>query len=218
MTPETHHEISSLDKPTRDDLQRRLQAFQRRSLNEEVDSTPAAVAIVVNNSAESNALQFLLTLRAARLNNHGGQFALPGGRVDDGETAVQAAIRELHEELGIALSEENIIGILDDYATRSGYCVTPVVLWSDRLDSIKASPAEVAKVFQVPVSDLGHADNPVLTEIPQSSRPVLSMQLDSIGQQVFSPTAAMLYQFHEVAIHARSTRVAQYEQPVFAWK
>ncbi len=219
MTPETTSESSGDNHThTRSALHNRLRSFERRGIDSPAQTTAAAVAIVVSATAGSGDLEFLLTLRTARLNSHSGQFALPGGRVDHGETTVQAAIRELHEELGVDLSEANVIGLLDDYATRSGYCITPVVLWSDSFESVKANPDEVAKVFRIPVSDLGHGENPVLTDIPQSPRPVLSMQLDAIDQQVFSPTAAMLYQFHEVALCGRSTRVVDYEQPVFAWK
>lgn len=201
----------------RDRLQEQLNAFERHVISKPA-LKPAAVAIVVSTNSESSGIEFYLTLRKKGLSKHSGQFALPGGRVDDGETREQAAARELEEELNIVTMPGDIIGVLDDYATRSGFCITPVVFWCEQLDSVKPNPDEVAQVFRVPVSDLGHVDNPVLTDILQSPRPVLSLHLESIGHQVYSPTAAMLYQFHEVAICGRSTRVADFEQPVFAWK
>ena len=85
----------------------------------------AAVAVCVTQREQTPAL--LLTRRAAQLRTHAGQWALPGGRRDDGETAVHGALRELTEEVGLSLDDTQILGILDDYVTRSGYVMTPVV-------------------------------------------------------------------------------------------
>jgi len=196
-------------------MQKRLVNFRRNAI---VDPglTPAAVAIVISPSRLSGGLSFLLTLRASRLSKHGGQFALPGGRVDSGESSVEAAARELKEELNV--DSDSVIGLLDDYATRSGFCITPVVFWCSQLNTLKANPDEVAKVFHVPVADLGSEKNPVIARIPESPRPVLSVILDTIDYEVFSPTAAILHQFHEVLVIGNETRVADYDQPVFAWK
>lgn len=203
--------------PVRDTMQTRIDAFDRNSIDD-ATLTAAAVAIVVSPSLASGELCFLLTLRAAKLSKHSGQFALPGGRVDAGETSIEAAGRELKEELNIDSGPANVIGTLDDYATRSGFCITPVVFWCDRLDSLKANPDEVARIFHVPVADLGSERNPIIVNIPETPKPVLSVSLESIDQQVYSPTAAILHQFYEVLICGRQTRVANYDQPVFAWK
>ena len=77
-------------------------------------------------------------------------------------------------------------------------------------------PNEVARAYRVPLADLDRPDAPVLTRIPESDRPVLSMPI--LGGLVHAPTAAILYQLLEVALRGRTTRVSHYEQPVFAWK
>src|ERR1700761_3426206 len=101
----------------------------------------AAVAIVLveaDDTADGTA--FVLTRRASSLRSHRGQWALPGGRCDAGETPVTAALRELQEELGLALGEAKVLGLLDDYPTRSGYLITPVVVWSGRGAVLVPSP------------------------------------------------------------------------------
>src|SRR5580658_8443687 len=98
-------------------------------------------------------IALLLTLRAAGLRAHRGQWALPGGRCDEGETPVTAALRELHEELGLALGPADVLGLLDDYPTRSGYLITPVVVWADTNAALAPNPAEVASVHRIPLDD-----------------------------------------------------------------
>ena len=91
----------------------------------------AAVAIALVEADEADGgTALLLTRRAAGLRTHRGQWALPGGRCDEGETPVAAALRELHEELGLGLGPGDVLGLLDDYPTRSGYLITPVVVWA----------------------------------------------------------------------------------------
>lgn len=169
----------------------------------------------------------LLTRRSSRLRKHGGQYALPGGRLDPGETSVQAALRELHEELGIDLPDSAVLGQLDDFTTRSGFVITPVVadggvaastgsLGGAAPAEITPNPDEVAEVHRVPLSELYGPDRPSIHHIPESDRPVISLPL--VGTMIFAPTAAMLYQLSEVALFGRSTRVAHFEQPKFAWR
>ncbi len=158
---------------------------------------------------------FLLTQRAMHLRNHPGQFALPGGRIDPGESPEVAALRELEEEVAISLPAASVLGRLDDFVTRSGFAITPVVVWADRVEP-QRNPDEVHAVFRVLVRELDRDDAPHLTRIPQSDRPVLSMPL--LGDFVHAPTAVFLYQFREVALRGESTRVDHFEQPLFAWR
>jgi len=85
----------------------------------------------------------LMTRRGAHLSAHARQWAFPGGRIDDGETPLQAALREMHEEVGLDLNEGHLLGRLDDYPTRSGYVMTPFVFWIDDDREPIANPDEV---------------------------------------------------------------------------
>lgn len=158
----------------------------------------------------------LLTRRAASLRAHAGQWALPGGRIDPGESPEQAALRELAEEVGLHLGASAILGRLDDYATRSGYVITPVVVALGEARALQPNPAEVASVHRIPVSELLRDDAPILNQVNGAEHPVLRMPLGS--RWIAAPTAAFLYQFREVCLLDRPTRVAHFDQPRFAWQ
>ena len=175
----------------------------------------AAVALVLLPDEDGRPC-FLITRRAATLRQHTGQWALPGGRVDADETAERAALRELQEEVGLTLHESTVLGVLDDYGTRSGYIITPVVVWAEPDHELVPNPAEVAKIFRVPLDELEGPDVPRLISIPESDRPVI--QLPLLGTLIHAPTAAVLYQMREVVVHGRPTRVNHFEQPVWAWR
>jgi 8-oxo-dGTP pyrophosphatase MutT (NUDIX family) len=172
----------------------------------------AAVAVCVTE--HDGVPSVLLTRRAAGLRAHPGQWALPGGRRDAGETAAEGALRELAEEVGLSLGAEAVLGLLDDYVTRSGYVMTPVVCWAGPAGVLKGAEAEVASVHQVPVADLDV--EPRFISIPESDAPVI--QLPLFGGYLHAPTAAVVHQFCRIACHGEVKRVAHYEQPVFAWR
>ena len=203
-----------LDGALLDRVRAHLGAFDRVALPDD-GRRRAAVAEVLLADAEGRAC-FLITRRAATLRNHTGQWALPGGRIDAGETAEDAALRELREEVGLTLDAAAVLGLLDDYGTRSGYIITPVVVWGGDVGTLVPNPAEVAKIFRVPLDDLEGPDVPRLVSIPESDRPVI--QLPLLGTLIHAPTAAVLYQMREVVVHGRPTRVNHFEQPVWAWR
>jgi 8-oxo-dGTP pyrophosphatase MutT (NUDIX family) len=180
------------------------------------DLKRAAVAITLVEADDgSGQAAFLLTRRSAELRAHAGQWALPGGRCDPGETLEEAALRELEEELGLRLPPENILGVLDDYPTRSGYAISPVVAWVDDLDALQPNPHEVASVHSIRLDQIARDDAVAFETIPESPKPVIRVY---IGEQyIHAPTAALVYQFRELIL-GRVTRVADLEQPVFAWR
>lgn len=175
----------------------------------------AAVCVLVTDNGRGEAA-FVLTKRAARLNRHAGQYALPGGRLDEGEAAHDAARREAREEIGLALDPGAFVGRLDDYPTRSGYLITPLVAWLEAGARMDPNPAEVARIYRVPLAHLGREGSPQFVSIPESDRPVIRYPI--LGTLVHAPTAAVLYQFMEVGVLGRQTRVAHLEQPVWAWR
>ena len=175
----------------------------------------AAVAIAVT-ADETGAPAFFLTKRAPRLNAHSGQWALPGGRLDPGEDAITAALREMDEEIGVRMPPAAVLGLLDDYPTRSGYCITPVVVWAGPEAKGVPNPDEVARLHHIPLADLAPDEVIELATIPDSEHPLVRVHIAE--SHVHAPTAALTYQFREVALAGRRTPVAHLQQPKWAWK
>jgi 8-oxo-dGTP pyrophosphatase MutT (NUDIX family) len=220
MPPSSHGTDSMIpfDRTLRTSLGAHLSAHERLA-QPLAGRRHAAVAIVlVDHAAEPGAggAAFLLCQRAARMSRHAGQYALPGGRIDAGETPLEAALRELDEELGIRLTAQSVVGWLDDYATRSGYVMTPVVLWGDANPALRLARDEVEAVYRVSVKTLADIE-PRFLAIPQSDRPVLQLPLG--GHLIHAPTAAILFQFRQVGLLGRiGERVEGIEEPLFAWR
>ena len=209
-------------------LQRRLEPFAVIAIDPG-QRRHAAVALVVTEEGPgadveglpthihwSEAPALLLTRRAQSLRSHAGQWALPGGRIDAGETPEQAALREVSEEVGLQLHAADVMGRLDDYATRSGYVITPVVVWAGAARQALPHEAEVASIHRIPLTEFLRADAPLLNHVKGAEHPVLRMP---VGERwIAAPTAAFLYQFAQVGLLGQTVRVAHFDQPLFAWK
>ena len=204
------------NQSTRNEIAARCAAFPRVAGEAAAALTRAAVAIaLVESERRAGETAFVLTRRTADLRAHRNQWALPGGRCDAGETPAQAALREMHEEVGLELKLDAVLGLLDDYPTRSGYLITPVVVWAGEGAQLRPNAAEVASVHRIPLADIVKSDAFDFVTIPESDRRVVRVRIDR--HLIHAPTAAMIYQFREL-VAGRVTRVAELEQPVFAWR
>jgi 8-oxo-dGTP pyrophosphatase MutT (NUDIX family) len=194
-------------------LEANLLAFERVSSVQTLKA--AAVAIVVLDNHGQPCVPIFQ--RTSDMSRHAGQMALPGGRLHEGEPGARrahpesveaCAIRELQEELGLTVSPADVLGLLDDFDTRSGFTITPVVMWADaEVTALQPSKFEVAQLFVIPIPELRAATS--------RARPGRSFSLKLEQVEVFAPTAAILYQFSEVALDGRSVRVGDFYQPPF---
>jgi len=209
-------------------VESRLRAFERHA-RDDANLRHAAVAVAITDEGFgadlpglpaplvwSERAALILTRRAETLRDHAGQWALPGGRIEPGETPEQAALRELHEEVALELDASAVLGRLDDFVTRSGYVITPVVVWAGAARAMVANPDEVQSIHRIPIDEFMRADAPILEPTADPARPVLKMPV--ARHWIAAPTAAVLYQFREVCIVGRITRVAHFDQPAFAWR
>jgi len=204
------------DETTCREIAARCAIFPRLAVEPAAGLKRAAVAIaLVETERPAGQAAFVLTRRTADLRAHRNQWALPGGRCDAGETPAAAALREMHEEVGLDLGADAVLGLLDDYPTRSGYLITPVVVWAGEGARLRPNAAEVASVHRIPLAVVAAPDAFDFVTIPESERRVVRVRIDR--HLIHAPTAAVIYQFREL-LAGRTTRVADLEQPVFAWR
>ena len=206
-----------LPQALRSRIKARLRDFSVKTLEVAEDQRAAAVAIVVTDTPDKGPA-IIMTRRPMRIGRHPGQYALPGGRIDEGESANTAARRELSEELGVDLTPDDELGRLDDFATRSGFVISPFILWGGPGLRLAPEPAEVEKVLLIPFSELDSEAIPHFQPGYSPDRPVLYSKFPTIGHSMYAPTAAIVYQFREVCLRGQHTRVDHYDQPKFAWK
>lgn len=218
----------SCDARSRKHLETALENFAHTESNDP-EARAAAVAVTVVDAGHGADLPgmpesaswlddaaLVLTRRSLKLRNHAGQWAFPGGRIDSGETPEQTALREMREEIGLDMDASYILGRLDDFVTRSGFIITPVVIWGGAQRSFEPNPDEVESVHRIPVQEFLREDAPMLDHDNEGDEPVLRMPVGN--DWIAAPTAAIIYQFREVCVLGRSTRVAHFDQPKFAWR
>jgi 8-oxo-dGTP pyrophosphatase MutT (NUDIX family) len=196
----------------RERISENLLAFDRQPTAMAGLKHAAVVLAVARQDDGTGAL--LVTRRSYNLRTHKGQWALPGGRLDNGEDVTTAALRELHEEINLTPPVENILGLLDDYPTRSGYVMTPIVVWIDDLREMTANPDEVASIHQIPLQELSRPDSPQFIRKGPDEDVIIRMLFNDV--RIHAPTAAVLYQFREVAVKGNPIRVSHYAPPGWA--
>jgi 8-oxo-dGTP pyrophosphatase MutT (NUDIX family) len=202
------------DDALRGRLSANLAAFEVNRIDDPSLRAAAVCVCVVDDGREHAAV--LLTLRPPRMGRHGDQYALPGGHVDPGECDDDAARRELAEEVGLEVGADAVLGRLDDVRTYSGFRIAPFVVWGGRAARLTPAPDEVARVFRIPFNELLSPEIPYIGPDPESGETVFSAPLPTLGHHVFAPTAAMLYQFREVAVLGNTVRIDDAGQPAFA--
>lgn len=162
-----------------------------------IKRTPAAVLVPLIDRGDG--LTVLLTRRKDDLNKHAGQVAFPGGRVDDqDDDAVGAALREAHEEVGIAPDRVDILGHLDPYLTITGFEVLPVVGMVSPPHDFVPEPTEVAAIFEVPLAFLMDPSNhqKVKRKVNGLDRAYYAMPYNS--HYIWGATAGMIINLYEV--------------------
>ena len=150
---------------------------------------PAAVLIAITERDEPGVI---LTVRREHLRTHAGQIAVPGGRLDPGEDAVQAALREAEEELVLRPSSVEVAGAIDDYRTVTGYVVTPVIGVIPPDLSLQPQEHEVADWFEAPLAYLLDPSNQQLQTAVFAGRERRYWQIEWNGRRIWGATAAML--------------------------
>ncbi len=191
-------------------LAERLSGWSRRPATGDASSRRAVVAITIYEMAGRT--HFLMIKRASRYSNP-GQWALPGGRMDDGETIAETARRELQEETGLAAGPDDVVGLLDDFMSSRGTIITPVVALLYGQQAPRRSPNEIASLHPLPLTRLTAAGVPRWRRSPGSADLLqLPLRHDMV---VHAPTGAILFQFAEVALMGRAVRVSGLAEPGF---
>jgi 8-oxo-dGTP pyrophosphatase MutT (NUDIX family) len=143
----------------------------------------------------------LFTERAAHLKDHAGQVSLPGGRIAPGETAGEAALREAHEEVGLEPAAVDVVGLLDEFITGTGFSVMPVVgIVTDGAFVATPDPHEVAGVFEVPLGVILDRSAMSVGYFERHGSRLLTYELPYGGRRIWGATAAVLRNFQDVIL------------------
>jgi 8-oxo-dGTP pyrophosphatase MutT (NUDIX family) len=201
-----HTRIMIPEMAVAESIRRRLADFDSIAA---VGGRAAAVVICVIDDPDG---PHVLMIKRAYRGMNGGQWAFPGGKIEPGERPVQAALRELHEEIGLALDESDVVGRLDDFVTDSGFVISPFVAITAPAP-LHPNPDEVHSVHRIPLTRLIQDDVPHWITTAEGAE-MLQLRL-APNWTVHAPTGAILYQFREVALLGRPTRVADLLQPRF---
>jgi 8-oxo-dGTP pyrophosphatase MutT (NUDIX family) len=171
----------------------------------EAPSRQAAVLITLVERAPG--LHVLFTERAAHLKHHAGQISFPGGRVEaPGETVVDAALREAHEEIGLAPGDVAVAGCLEPHVTGTGFAVTPVVGFVAGSFVARPDPAEVNDIFEVPLDFLLDASSARDTYRERYGSRFRSFEFHYADRVIWGATAAILVSFRDLVIDEKSKR------------
>lgn len=170
-------------------------------------------AVLVPVVARTQGATVLLTRRADTLASHTGQIAFPGGRLDPGETAVEAALREAWEEIGLAPDQVEVLGLSDAYESGTGFLITPVVGWIAAQPDLRPSPDEVAEVFETPWSFLMNVSNHRRDSLVREGMTRWFWAMPWEERYIWGATAGMLKGLHERLYGAEASGDAACMQP-----
>ncbi len=170
-------------------------ALWSRPLSTERMVSAAGAAVLVPVVAHADRPTILLTQRSSKLRNHSGQIAFPGGRIDADETALQAALREAEEEIGLTARHIEPIGFMDYYFTGTGYRIAPVVAILTPPFNLAINPHEVDEAFEVPLDFLMQPGNHQRITRKEDGRSFLAMPFGE--RYIWGATAGMLRHLYE---------------------
>lgn len=163
-------------------------------LRREVKS-PIPASVLIPIVVRDSGLTLLLTRRTDHLYDHAGQVCLPGGRIDaTDESAIETALRETEEEVGLHRRHLEVLGTLPDYVTGTGFCITPVVALAQPPFDLRADPFEVAEIFEVPLNFLldGQNHQRRTLALPDQSERRTFYSIPYQGYFIWGATAGML--------------------------
>ena len=166
---------------------------------------------VVLCAVEHDGVPSVILIKRAYRGRNAGQWGLPGGGLEDGETPEEAALRELNEEIGLTAGRGDVLGRLDDFPAASGFSITPIVVVLDDPGPPAPSPDEIHSVHYTSLRKLADDDTP--RWVPQEDGGHLLQMWLGPRWRVHAPTGAMLWQFREVVLLGRDARVADFVQP-----